>query len=225
MDFMRLFKSLEELLYEVIVMLVFFPRTLYLTFRFPQRMMDYADTELGDVMSEQYDDTLSPPLFLMICLAISHGVGSIVDPGDIKALPVFLQSPQNLLLVNVFAFSLLPLLMSLRLLGRLGVPLNRTTLRPPFYSQCFVTAPCAMGTGLSMSLPSIVGSEGVLPGWLLFGLLAVWYVRQQAHWFRSKLPIGTLLAWWLAISSTFLGIIVVISTMLAIVLVGLQVSD
>lgn len=71
MDFMRLFKSLEELLYEVIVMLVFFPKTLWLTLRYPQRMMDYADTELGDVQSEQYNDTLSPPLFLMLCVTLS----------------------------------------------------------------------------------------------------------------------------------------------------------
>ena len=36
MDFMRLLRSFEELLYEVIVMLVFFPRTLWLTLRHPQ---------------------------------------------------------------------------------------------------------------------------------------------------------------------------------------------
>ncbi|QHL90464.1 hypothetical protein GVO57_05975 [Sphingomonas changnyeongensis] len=82
MDFMKLLKSFEELLYEVMVMLVFYPRTLYLTLRHPQRMMDYADTELGDVLSEQYDDTLSPPLFLMICLALSHVIGRAVARGD-----------------------------------------------------------------------------------------------------------------------------------------------
>ena len=53
MDLMKLLKSFEELLYEVMVMLVFYPRTLWLSMRYPQRMMDYADTELGDVLSEQ----------------------------------------------------------------------------------------------------------------------------------------------------------------------------
>ncbi len=65
---------MKSLLYEAMVMLVFYPKTLWLTLRHPQRMMDYADTELGDVQSEQYIDTLSPPLFLMICLAISHAI-------------------------------------------------------------------------------------------------------------------------------------------------------
>ena len=49
MDFVKLLKSFEELLYEVMALLVFVPRTFYLTLRYPQRMMDYADTELGDV--------------------------------------------------------------------------------------------------------------------------------------------------------------------------------
>ena len=74
-----LLKSLEELLYEAMVMLVFFPRTLWLTLRHPQRMMDYADTEIVDVQSEQYSDTLSPPLFLMSCLLLSHLVELAIE--------------------------------------------------------------------------------------------------------------------------------------------------
>ena len=95
MDFMRLFKSLEELLYEVIVMLVFFPKTLWLTLRYPQRMMDYADTELGDVQSDQYNDTLSPPLFLMLCVTLSYMVDRAV-PGamDTSSLPALMHGMQ-----------------------------------------------------------------------------------------------------------------------------------
>ncbi len=214
MDFMRLLKSFEELLYEVMVMLVFFPRTLYLTFRYPQRMMDYADTELGDVLSDQYDDTLSPPLFLMLCLAISHGIGRMAGAENSSALPALLQNPENLLLANVFIFSLFPLLMSLRLIGRLDIHLNRATLRPPFFSQCFVTAPTVMGVGLSMSLPRLFGIETTLPGGIAFAFIVGWYVRQQAHWFRAKLGIVPLRAWSLALSSTILGIIVVVGVMI-----------
>jgi hypothetical protein len=218
MDFMRLLKSFEELLYEVMVMLVFFPRTLYLTFRYPQRMMDYADTELGDVLSEQYDDTLSPPLFLVMCLGVSHGIGRMVRHDQTGSLPELLQDPENLLLANVFVFSLFPLLMSLRLIGRLGLPLNRVTLRPPFFSQCFVTAPVAMGVGLSLSLPELVPGRNDWSGLVLFVLVAGWYVRQQAHWFSSKLPVSAMHAWRLAISSTLLGAVVAVSTLLLILL-------
>jgi hypothetical protein len=216
MDFMKILKSLEELVYEVMVMLVFFPRTLWLTFRHPQRMMDYADTELGDVVSEQYNDTLSPPLFLMICLAISHGIEvAALGSNATAALPGFLKSTQNLLGFRVLVFSLLPLVMALRLLHGLKQPLNREALRMPFYSQCFVTAPLVMLFGISQSMrhldiPYIDEAATVL----LVSTLG-WYIRQQAFWFNAKLDVSKVRGWSIAIL-TFalaLALLVVVASM------------
>jgi hypothetical protein len=196
MDLMRLFKSLEELLYEAIVMLVFFPKTLWLTLRYPQRMMDYADVELGDVYSEQYNDTLSPPLFLMICVALSYLIQRAV-PGvlDVSVLPAFLRDSQNLLALRVLIFSLFPLAFSLRLLLGLGQPLDRETLRAPFFAQCFVAAPVAMMAGLAQSLRNLpVANAGLISGALLFCVLG-WYLRQEAHWFRTKLELPLWRCW------------------------------
>ena len=190
MDFMKLLKSLEELLYEVMVMLVFFPRTLYLTFRHPQRMMDYADTELGDVQHDQYNDTLSPPLFLMICLGLNHLVELALRTSDLSALPNFLQDAQNLLLFRVFMFSLLPLILSLRLLSKLGIPLDRDSLRPIFYSQCFVTAPIALMIGLATMLWQVGDANLSLAANIIFWGGTVWYLVQQVLWFQSKIGSG-----------------------------------
>jgi len=200
MDFMKLLKSLEELLYEVMVMLVFFPRTLWLTFRYPQRMMDYADTELGDVQSEQYDDTLSPPLFLMICLAISHAIEvATLGHATTSSLPAFLKTTENLLAFRVLVFSAFPLMMALRLLYGLKVPLNRESLRAPFYSQCFVTAPFAMLFGISQSIRHVdIPYIGHLATAVLV-LAFAWYIRQQAHWFKAKLAMSTMGSWSTAI--------------------------
>lgn len=205
MDFMKLLKSLEELLYEVMVMLVFYPKTLWLTFRYPQRMMDYADTELGDVQTEQYNDTLSPPLFLMICLAISQGI-EVVSKGDAgtATLPAFLQSTENLLAFRVFVFSLFPLAMALRLLAGMNAPLDRETLRAPFYSQCFVTAPFAMLLGVSLSMRNFDVEYIDEAASLLLALSLGWYIRQQAHWFKAKLKTGPARSWAIAVS-TFLS--------------------
>ncbi|MFN3748561.1 MAG: hypothetical protein ACK4SJ_07735 [Sphingorhabdus sp.] len=196
MDFMKLLKSLEELLYEVMVMLVFYPKTLWLTFRYPQRMMDYADTELGDVQSEQYNDTLSPPLFLMICLAISHMI-EITTLGNsaTAALPAFLKTTENLLAFRVLVFSLFPLMMALRLLYGLNEPLNRETLRAPFYAQCFVTAPLAMAFGISQSLRHTTIPYADQAATVLTVVALAWYIRQQAHWFKAKLNVSTLRSW------------------------------
>src|SRR6187401_3303285 len=74
MQFMQLLRSLDELLYEVMGWLVFFPLTLWRTLLHPLQMMEYAGRELGDAEDRQYDDTLSPPLFLLLALLVSHGL-------------------------------------------------------------------------------------------------------------------------------------------------------
>ncbi|WP_379920958.1 hypothetical protein [Erythrobacter sp. R86502] len=212
MDFMRLLKSLEELLYEVMVMLVFYPRTLFLTVRHPQRMMDYADTELGDVQSDQYSDTLSPPLFLMICLVINHLFEQAAPAGIEGSLPAVLQDTQNLLIFRVFMFSLLPLILSLRLLQKMGIALDRETLRPVFYAQCFVTAPITLLIGIGAAISHMGGetARAVSNGVFVGGL--VWYLAQQTFWFRSKLACGLGTAAANAVGATLVATILIIMT-------------
>lgn len=209
MDFMKLLKSFEELLYEVMVMLVFFPRTLWLTLRYPQRMMDYADTELGDVQNDQYTDTLSPPLFLMLCLGLSHLIATMAKPELKATLPGLLQSTENLLAFRVFVFSLFPLMMSLRLLRGLNIPLDRETLRAPFYSQCFFTAPVAMAVGLCQSMPDLIGVPWLVRP-LFVGVLC-WYLLQQASWFRLKLNVGRGRSWLIASVTTLAATLVLVA--------------
>jgi hypothetical protein len=214
MDFMKLFKSLEELLYEVMVMLVFYPRTLLLTIRYPQRMMDYADTELGDVQSEQYTDTLSPPLFLLLCLAISHGIFVSVDPAGLSALPPALQETQNLLAFRLFLFSLFSLMMALRLLKALGLNLDRETLRAPFYSQCFITAPTALALGIAQSMPHLFGRTGLVVAWTMMAAVITWYLHQQVRWFHGKIG-GTILR--AAVIATSTGLVATLISVVTLV--------
>lgn len=194
MDLTKIIDSIDDLLYEAMVILVFFPRTFWLILRHPQRMMDYADTELGNVLSDQYDDTLSPALFLAICIGLSYIIARIVGDNSAAAVvPALLQNWQHLLVFRILIFSLFPLLMAVRLLRGRREPLNRETLRHPFYSQCFVTGPLALITGLLQALYNI----GRLPGvGLAVGLSIVvgWYLLQQSLWFRAQLGVGLLRA-------------------------------
>lgn len=48
MDFLKLIQSLDELLYEIMSWLVFYPVTLWRTLTKPLTMMTYSETELGD---------------------------------------------------------------------------------------------------------------------------------------------------------------------------------
>ncbi|WP_158094082.1 hypothetical protein [Erythrobacter tepidarius] len=197
-------------------MLVFFPRTLYLTIRHPQRMMDYADTELGDVQSGQYSDTLSPPLFLMMCLGLSHLIELALPVSDLGKLPGFLQDTQNLLLFRVFMFSLLPLVLSLRLLNKLGIALDRETLRPIFYSQCFITAPITLVVGTVGVLWQIGNATAAQTALIILAGGSLWYLWQEMLWFRAKLGIGYVAAAANAVGATLAAIILIIVTLLLI---------
>src|SRR6478736_6605240 len=137
MDFMRLLKSIEELLYELVCWLLFYPLTLWRTLRHPQAMMRYADVELGDDLPEQYSDALSPPLFLLITLLLAHGL-------------------------------------ELGLVSR-AVPWAPTTLRPPFFSQCYVTAPFAFAISL--------GGQLLLAGHNAFTTVGAAFVVASIVWY------------------------------------------
>ena len=183
-------------------------------------MMDYADTELGDVQSEQYKDTLSPPLFLMMCLLVSHLFEHSLPAQSVNLLPSFLSDTQNLLIFRVFIFSLFPLILSLRLLQLLKIDLDRDTLKPVFYSQCFVTAPVAMTFGLGRSF-SHAGFRGALElSWLIFAGLVVWYLAQQTLWFRAKLDIGLVASFGNAVLGSLIAAFLIIATATAVVLAG-----
>jgi len=194
MDFMKLLKSLEELLYEVVSWLIFYPVTLWRSVTRPLDMMQYADAELGDSEDAQYDDTINPPLFLLITLMMAQGV-SAAFPSNAAIQGVGpLESGSNLLIVRGVLFSVFPLVMAVSLLLRKRVRLTRDALRPPFYSQCYVAAPFAFLIGLAfdiMLMPSPVGA-GI--GAAVLALSSLWYVSVEVRWFRRDLSIGTALA-------------------------------
>src|SRR5687768_6566805 len=113
---MKILKSLEELLYELVSWLVFYPITMWRSATRPLSMMRYADLELSDRLERQYDDTLSPPLFLLITLLLSQGLSTAFPTTyDSSELPKALGSASNLLIARGVVFGIFPLCMSVAL--------------------------------------------------------------------------------------------------------------
>lgn len=183
MDFMKVIKSLELLLYEVMVWLVFYPLTLWRSIAHPLRLMDYADAEFDDAEEDRYSDTLSPPIFLAITLGLIHLVelGSHLNVQEKGVL----SDDTNLLAFRLVAFSLFPLMLSLRMLRARGIALDRKTLREPFYAQCFIAGPFAIG--LNAGLLAVGGGIDLELGLGIVGVTLTWYLAVQMLWFRSEL--------------------------------------
>lgn len=217
MDFMKLLKSFEEFLFELVSWIVFYPVTLWRTLRRPQAMMRYADVELADTATGRYADTLSPPLFLLVTLILTHWIELTFARLDVPWVrPSMLQSDWNLLVFRAFAYAVFPLLMSWRLLRRRGVAISRETLKPPFYSQCYVAVPGALGISLSAILVRIDRDWSTAAGVALFAATLLWYAAIETRWFRRELDLPAGRAAGIVVSTMLLGIGLILAGALAL---------
>jgi hypothetical protein len=159
--------------------------------------MTYADTELADREDKQYDDTLSPPLFLLVTLLLSHGIelavvgqSSIVK--DDQGLAGLISDDTSLLLLRLLIFSVFPLIMAVRLVHKKRWKLTRDTLKPPFYAQCYPAGPFALLLGLGALTTQLHWDWAKLAGLVLMLAALLWYGLLQTRWFARELGISFL---------------------------------
>ena len=194
MNFLTILKSLDDLLYEVMSWLVFYRLTLWRALTQPLVMMRYADTELKDAPERQYTDVLSPPLFLLLTLLISHMVElAVIGDSPLiasrRGLAVLISDDTSLIALRMVAFATFPLTMAVRMVRAKRQKLERETLKLPFYSQCYAAGPLALmfsvGTTLGCRMraasaawwrwrrpakrwekcPSSTAARNILPSW------------------------------------------------------------
>jgi hypothetical protein len=195
MDFFKLLQSLDDLLYEVMSWLVFYPVTLWRTLRKPRDMMDYAVGELGKAEDAQFNDAMSPPLFLFVTLMLSHAIElAVVGEASVVnshvGLSSLIDNDTNLILMRVAMFSLFPLIMATRLVRKQRIGLNRETLRAPFYSQCYTAAPFALLLGLAAIVVRMQALWLHAAGVLMVLVGFAWYGGLQVGWFARHLGIS-----------------------------------
>jgi hypothetical protein len=156
MPFMQWLNSLDELLYEIVSWIVFFPVTLWRVVRCPLGIMNYAQAQLAADEDDQFSETLSPPVFLVLALVIAHAVGIAVGGGvnpivrSHHGLASLVNDNTTLLLLRIVIFSVFPLMLAARYGRKSTGTLNRKTLKSPFYAQCFVAAPFALTVSLEL---------------------------------------------------------------------------
>lgn len=210
MDFLRIIQSLEELLYEVMTWLIFYPRTLCRAIRHPIQMLRYSDRELRDAPGDQFTDLLSPPLFLLLTIFLSHLIEVAFHQALPKATTPFgkevMASDQNLLILRAVLFSIYPLMFAVMRLHRQKIPLNRETLRRPFFAQCYIAGPTALVLGIAAIMMRAAQPAIIIAG-LVLALFAIgWYLRIETIWLRAQAhmtrsaALGAAIATWLIAS-------------------------
>jgi len=213
MDFMKLLKSIEELLYELITWFVFYPLTFWRIIRHPIVMLTYAQKELSTKDGVQFDDAVSPPILLLLTLVLLHVTEGMLSRAPTAILPTLLQDDRNLLLFRALAFSLFPLLYATIGLRVGGARLTRSTLKPAFYSQSYATVPFVLALNASTQLLS----HGQQLGWLLMVAGIVWYVAVETVWLATSRKMSRVAAF-------FLTLAVLLTGMIALILVAVAVA-
>jgi len=191
MDFMKWLNSLDELLYEVISWLVFYPLTLGRTLLSPIAAMNYADRQLDLPQEDQYKAALSPPLFLALTLLIAHLAATAAGEADRlvadrRGLANMINDDSSALVFRLLVFSVFPLLMSLHYVWRRRVPLDRETLQLPFYAQCYPAAIFALGLSVGTILVGLKGDTNALGGAAIMLLAIFYYLLVEARWFAIQ---------------------------------------
>ena len=149
MPFLIFLKSFEVLLYELMAWLVFYPRTLWRSLRRPLQMMKRGELDLKLPAPEQFRDVVSPPIFLLLTVIAANGLKMAVVGRDPMldngiGLASLITDNTTLILFQLVVFATLPVIAGAFALAAMRKPLDRDTLQPLFYAQCFTTAPVVL---------------------------------------------------------------------------------
>ena len=191
MPFLIFLKSFEVLLYEIMSWLVFYPRTLWRSVRPPLVMMERADTELKLPPADQFKDVVSPPIFLLLTVVAANGievavVGSspLIDNGI--GLASMITDNTSLILFRLVVFAMLPMISAVFALVAMRRPVDRDTLQPLFYGQCFVTTPVVLLFSIAEALTRLPQTEVNLPAGALIVAASLFYLAGEAGWFAFE---------------------------------------
>ena len=219
MPFILFLKSFEVLLFEIMSWLVFYPRTMWRSVRHPQQMMKRAENELALPAAEQFRDVISPPIFLLLTVIAATGIevavfghSTLIDNGI--GLAAMITDNTSVILFRLITFALLPIIAGVCALAMLRRPVDRDTLQPLFYAQCFVTPPVVLASSIAETLTRLPQTAANPPAALLFAAAMAFYIGVEATWFvrEAKRSIVVGLIW--AIATFAISVVVVGATVL-----------
>lgn len=186
MNVLTILRSVEELLYEVMSWLLFYPRTLWMTLTRPLGTMRYSDGEQRDKPDKQYLETLSPPLFLVLSLLLAHGLELALGLGVGTSHSLLgqdiIRNDQTLLAFRALLFSLHALAFAWLSLKLEKKRIDRETLRPPFFAQCYLSGATTMLVSLGNVGIRYPNDTSTLLGLAVIAVTTVWYLFVQRRW-------------------------------------------
>ena len=217
MDLMRLLRSLEEFLYELVGWLVFYPRTFWRILRHPGAIARYTRRELSEEPERQFQETISPVLMLILSVGLAHALEMALKlPSPRVESPLgqlLFGSEQGLLLTRSVIFCIYALGAALGTLRRERQAITRITLREPFSIQAFLACPFVVLLSIGLQMQRMDGQWIPVAGLALGIFACAWYVLARVSAYRALYHgpfwpvLATTTAWFVATSMVILAII------------------
>jgi hypothetical protein len=189
MDLMRLLRSLEEFLYELVGWLVFYPRTFWRILRHPGAIARYTRLELAQERDRQFQETISPVLMLILSVGLVHALELAMKlpapKADSPLGQLLFGSEEGLLLTRSVVFCIYALGAALGTLQRERQPITRHTLREPFSIQAFLACPFVVLLSCGLQMSRIDTPWVQVAGLALAAFGCAWYVLARVAAYRA----------------------------------------
>ena len=155
-------------------------------------MMRCAEDQLTLEPGNQYRGTLSPPVMLILNIAVIECIDlSVQDANPIVAsrhgLAGLVNHDTPLLFLRLALFGTFALVLATRKVHRSDVDLDRETLKPPFYALCYAVAPFALLLSIGVTAVARPNSSVKLAGGIAIFARLLFYAIVEVHWFRPEL--------------------------------------
>lgn len=192
MNVFAFFKSLDDLLFEVVSWVAFYPLTLWRVFRRPLKMMAWARKEILSRAERRFDDALSPPLLLLATVLLSHlielalvGQSRLVT--ESRGIAGLIADDTSLILLRLIAFSSFPLIFAIGMVKARGQHISRRTLEPEFFAQSYGNAPFALIISIASTVVQLPGPIAKIAAVALGLASVVAFLAVETGWLKRQL--------------------------------------
>jgi len=195
MDFFKLIEQLDEILYRVASWLLFYPITLWRMVWSPIKTMQSVEGELKEAEPKQFEDTVPPPLFLLLTIIVIHAIElGAAGESDLvtnnRGLGTLISSDTSLIIFRIMMYSILPLAAALRLNRAKRLPVDSETLKAPFFAQCYAAGLFVLlSDGVALVVERHLSFDD--PGYYaVLGASLLWLLAVEARWFAVQLGVS-----------------------------------
>jgi len=141
MDFGKLFESIEDAVYEIMVWILLLPKTLFRSMFRPRWTIQYVNEEWEKAPDDRFDEYLSPVLLWLIVAVFPLTVSTILQNGNIKTVQDLVIALHDGLLSQALYAMIVPFTYIAWMEWMGERPVKKSTLKRSFYIHCYALAP------------------------------------------------------------------------------------